>query len=94
MGKFKSQESCMTAAVDISFKTGNYTRFINHSCAPNSQFQKFCWLGTERIVLVSKGIEAGTEITVDYSNDYWDGLDKKCLCGEACCRYLKRNGKF
>ncbi|KAL2074332.1 hypothetical protein VTL71DRAFT_8110 [Oculimacula yallundae] len=42
---------------------GNYTRFINHSCAPNSQFQKFCWLGSERIILVSRGVEAGTEIT-------------------------------
>ncbi|KAK0129758.1 hypothetical protein ONS96_000314 [Cadophora gregata f. sp. sojae] len=70
---------------------GNYTRFINHSCAPNSQFQKFCWLGSERIVLVSRGIEAGEEITVDYSDEYWEGLDKQCLCGEPCCRYLRRD---
>ncbi|KAG4431638.1 hypothetical protein IFR05_012880 [Cadophora sp. M221] len=69
---------------------GNYTRFINHSCAPNSQFQKFCWLGSERIILVSRGVEAGAEITVDYSHEYWEGLDKECLCGEPCCRYLKR----
>ncbi|KAH7360627.1 hypothetical protein BKA65DRAFT_591655 [Rhexocercosporidium sp. MPI-PUGE-AT-0058] len=69
---------------------GNYTRFINHSCAPNSQFQKFCWLGSERIILVSRGVETGAEITVDYSHEYWEGLDKECLCGEACCRYLKR----
>lgn len=71
-------------------RMGNHTRFINHSCAPNSQFRKFTWLGHEHIIVVSRGVEAGEEITVDYSNEYWEGLDKVCLCGEACCRYLKR----
>ncbi|KAF5872145.1 uncharacterized protein Bfra_005499 [Botrytis fragariae] len=74
-------------------RMGNYTRFVNHSCAPNSQFQKFYWLGTERIVLVSKRIEAGEEITVDYSHEYWKGLDKDCLCGELCCRYARRRAR-
>ena len=68
-------------------RQGNFTRFINHSCKANAQFQPFVWLGTQRIILVSKGIEAGTEITVDYSQSYWRGLDKTCLCGESCCRY-------
>lgn len=66
---------------------GNYTRFINHSCNPNAQFQHFVWLSIQRIILVSKGIEAGSEITVDYSESYWSGLNKRCLCGESCCRY-------
>ncbi|KAL4887658.1 hypothetical protein BJY04DRAFT_176372, partial [Aspergillus karnatakaensis] len=66
---------------------GNFTRFINHSCRPNSQFQRFYWKGMERIIVVSKGIGAGTEITVDYSDRYWKELNKKCLCGEACCRF-------
>jgi ATP-dependent RNA helicase DDX49/DBP8 len=70
-------------------RQGNYTRFINHSCKANAQFQRFVWCNTQRVVLVSKGIEAGTEITVDYSDRYWGGLDKKCLCGEACCRYRR-----
>lgn len=68
-------------------RQGNFTRFINHSCNPNAQFQRFVWMGTQRVVLVSKGIEAGKEITVDYSPSYWRGLSKKCLCGERCCRY-------
>ncbi|PGH26750.1 hypothetical protein AJ80_01514 [Polytolypa hystricis UAMH7299] len=68
-------------------KMGNFTRFINHSCRPNSQFQRFYWLGVERIIVVSRGIQAGTEITTDYSNFYWESLDKTCLCGELCCRY-------
>ena len=66
---------------------GNFTRFVNHSCNPNAQFERFSWLSTQRIILVSKGIDAGSEITVDYSASYWKGLDKKCLCGEPCCRY-------
>jgi len=52
-------------------RQGNHTRFVNHSCQPNSQYERFVWLGTQRIVLVSKGIEAGEEITVDYSDTYW-----------------------
>lgn len=72
-------------------REGNFTRFVNHSCRANAQYQRFTWLGTQRVVLVSKGIEAGEEITVDYSDKYWRGLDKKCLCGQSCCRY-RRDG--
>ncbi|EAQ90350.1 hypothetical protein CHGG_02285 [Chaetomium globosum CBS 148.51] len=32
-------------------RQGNYTRFVNHSCRPNAQFQSFVWMGAERIVL-------------------------------------------
>lgn len=70
-------------------RQGNFTRFVNHSCKANSQYQRFTWLHTQRIILVSKGIDAGTEITVDYSDKYWKGLNKDCLCGESCCRYRK-----
>ncbi|KAI9881519.1 MAG: hypothetical protein M1830_000082 [Pleopsidium flavum] len=72
-------------------RMGNYTRFINHSCKPNCQFQKFIWLGVERIVVVSKGIQADTEVTVDYSSGYWKNLEKICLCGERCCRYREKS---
>lgn len=70
-------------------RQGNFTRFVNHSCKANAQYQRFSWLGTQHVVLVSKGIEAGEEITVDYSDKYWKGLDKKCLCGHSCCRYRR-----
>lgn len=72
-------------------RMGNYTRFINHSCKANAQSSMFTWLDTQRVVLVSKGVEAGQEVTLDYGDKYWDGLDKACLCGEACCRY-RRDG--
>jgi ATP-dependent RNA helicase DDX49/DBP8 len=73
-------------------RMGNYTRFANHSCKANAQTSNFVWLDTQRVILVSKGIQAGSEITVDYGDKYWAGLDKSCLCGETCCRY-RRDGR-
>lgn len=70
-------------------RQGNFTRFINHSCRANAQFGEFVWMNTQRIMLVSKGIEAGQEITVDYSDGYRQGLEENCLCGESCCRYRR-----
>ena len=72
-------------------RQGNHTRFVNHSCQPNSHFERFIWLGKQRIVLVSKGIEAGEEVTVDYGNTYWQNLDKECKCGQPGCRYQDRS---
>jgi ATP-dependent RNA helicase DDX49/DBP8 len=71
---------------------GNYTRFANHSCKANTQSSNFTWLDTQRVLLVSKGIQAGQEITVDYGDKYWAGLDKVCRCGETCCRW-RRDGR-
>ncbi|KIV99466.1 uncharacterized protein PV09_08887 [Verruconis gallopava] len=88
---------CMQSSVDdgptyqiYQGRKGNFTRFINHSCLPNAQYERFTWLGLQRIVLVSKGIDAGQEITVDYGDGYWQNLDKICQCGESCCRYRNR----
>lgn len=71
-------------------RQGNHTRFVNHSCQPNSHFERFVWLGKQRIVLVSQGIEAGEEVTVDYGHTYWENLDKECRCGQPGCRYSDR----
>lgn len=72
-------------------RCGNFTRFINHSCEPNCQFQTFSWLGIQRMLVISKGVPAGKELTVDYSSRYWEQLDKKCLCGSVRCRYANRS---
>ena len=48
------------------------------------------WLGKQRSVLVSNGIEAGMEVTVDYGHTYWNDLDKDCLCEKPSCRYGRR----
>lgn len=71
-------------------RQGNYTRFVNHSCQPNSQYERFMWAGTQRIVLVSKGIEAGDEITVDYSDTYWRVSTTFLLCPTSDSSCTKR----
>lgn len=71
-------------------RSGNYTRFVNHSCKPNAQYEHFNWRGTQRIVLVSQGIKASDEITVDYSDVYWKVSPSKILyvsCGRAARSY-------
>ena len=71
-------------------RSGNFTKFINHSCVPNCQFQSFIWLGVQRTIVVSKGVAAGQELTVDYSDQYWSRLQKTCLCKQAACRFRDR----
>ncbi|KAM0694974.1 hypothetical protein Q7P36_005330 [Cladosporium allicinum] len=62
-------------------KEGNFTRFVNHSCKPNAAFEHFDWKGTQRIVLVSLGVAGGEEVTVDYSDTYWEvGFLFSLLC--------------
>ncbi|ORZ32738.1 histone methyltransferase [Catenaria anguillulae PL171] len=67
-------------------KCGNYARFINHSCDPNSLAKNIIADGEKKIVIYAgKRIEIGQEITYDYKFDYED--DKiVCLCGSKNCR--------
>lgn len=52
--------------IDAS-KKGNISRFMNHSCNPNCETQKWLVGGKIRIGLFSKKpIKAGTELTFDY----------------------------
>lgn len=54
------------AVIDATLK-GNISRFINHSCDPNSETQKWTVNGELRIGFFSKrNIKAGEEITFDY----------------------------
>lgn len=52
--------------IDATTK-GNITRFINHSCDPNAETQKWTVNGELRIgFFTSRNIQAGEEITFDY----------------------------
>lgn len=54
------------AVIDATMK-GNISRFINHSCDPNAETQKWTVNGELRIGFFSKRtILAGEEITFDY----------------------------
>ena len=71
-------------------KKGNEARFINHSCDPNCETQKWNVLGEVRIgIFAKRDIEENEELTFDYRFDTLKTALTRCLCGAANCkRYL------
>ncbi|CAL7936216.1 unnamed protein product [Xylocopa violacea] len=65
---------------------GNLSRFMNHSCSPNCETQKWTVNGDTRIGLFALcDIESGEELTFNY-NLACDGETRKpCLCGASNC---------
>ena len=80
--------------IDASVKSNN-ARFINHSCDPNCQTQKWKVNGETRIgIFAIKNISAGEELTFDYRLDSLGNDKKKCLCGSRnCSGYLGEKPK-
>ncbi|NXH81456.1 ASH1L methyltransferase, partial [Edolisoma coerulescens] len=71
-----------------SYRMGNEARFINHSCNPNCEMQKWSVNGVYRIGLYAlKDMPAGTELTYDY-NFHSFNVEKQqlCKCGFDKCR--------
>jgi SET domain-containing protein len=66
--------------------------FINHSCNPNSAFKI---TGKKAVLVATKKIKKGEEITYDYSTtmdeDYWE-MD--CYCTSKNCRLRIRDFKY
>ena len=56
-------------------------RFVNHCCNPNAR-------GTDENDVAIRVIEAGEEVTVDYSAEHVPGLTMRCNCKAATCRGL------
>ena len=67
--------------------------FVNHDCAPNSQFVQE--KGEVVCLQAVKDIEIGEEITIFYGKDYFERNNKDCECktcegkGEGSFRKLK-----
>lgn len=80
-----------TLYIDAEHK-GNWTRFINHSCAADCVF-RIMRVGGTRIMAIEavKEIPRGKELSVDYGSEYY-GLDTKkiCACGVSKCVGKKR----
>lgn len=76
--------------IDARFK-GNAARFINHSCDPNAELQRWQVKGYTRIgIFALRDIAAGEEITYDYQ--FFTAEETACRCGTAKCRgYLGAN---
>jgi len=65
---------------------GGLSRFINHSCDPNCEMQKWIVGGKPRMaIFASKSIEAGKEITFDYKLERFGDVARACLCRSEKC---------
>ncbi|XP_054168749.1 histone-lysine N-methyltransferase NSD2-like [Oppia nitens] len=65
---------------------GNLARFMNHSCQPNCETQKWMVNGATRVGLFAVcDISAGTELTFNYNLDCRGNEKTKCVCGSANC---------
>ena len=82
--------------VDASRK-GNIARFINHSCNPNLQVEKWYVNRAPRLGLWAKRpIRAGEELSYNYSVKWSGNRDhaQRCECGaHNCTGYLGRPPK-
>jgi hypothetical protein len=88
IGRFR--EGTMAKARVVSLRAGGITRFINHSCDPNTAFF-FCRLGMQdRILLVGtiRDVKMSEELTFDYGADWFSGPDY-CECGSENCKNPK-----
>jgi hypothetical protein len=72
--------------VDGKFQ-GNFSRFINHSCDPNCELQRWNVRGRIRIAIVAiKDIEPGTPFSYDYQFETQQEETFKCFCKTERCR--------
>ncbi|XP_066547383.1 histone-lysine N-methyltransferase SETD2 [Amia ocellicauda] len=72
--------------IDATLK-GNCSRFMNHSCEPNCETQKWTVNGQLRVgFFTTKAVPAGTELTFDYQFQRYGKEAQKCFCGAPSCR--------
>jgi hypothetical protein len=66
---------------------GGWARFINHSCAPNAEFERWLVRGAYRVGVFARcKLVPGEEITVDYNLESLGGTGQECNCGSGVCR--------
>ena len=65
---------------------GNAGRFLNHSCDPNCETQKWMVNGELCIgIYALTDIDAGDELTFDYNFERYGDNPIKCFCGTSRC---------
>ncbi|KAG3174813.1 hypothetical protein PI126_g132 [Phytophthora idaei] len=70
--------------IDAKYRS-NDSRFINHSCDPNSVTQKWNVDGMQRIgIFARRNISPNEEITIDYNFSHF-GEAADCRCGSTAC---------
>ncbi|KAF2432986.1 SET domain-containing protein [Tothia fuscella] len=73
----------------IDATKGSIARFVNHSCMPNCQVEKWTVDGVPRMALFAgeRRIVTGEELTYDYNFEAFSENNKQqCLCGAPNCR--------
>lgn len=66
---------------------GNVSRFINHSCGPNCELQKWVVQGVTRIgIFAMRDIGAMEALSYDYQFDTHEHQRFQCHCGAPNCR--------
>ena len=74
------------AIIDATQK-GNISRFINHSCDPNAETQKWTVNGDLRVgFFMAKHLKSGGEITFDYQFQRYGKEAQRSHCESANCR--------
>jgi SET domain len=91
MGKFAKNE--WTHYVIDSAIKGNWTRYINRSCNPNTVFSKPQNIGGRNFILITaiRPIPFGEEITIDYGDEYFPPQGFGCRCGIRTCLAWNEN---
>ncbi|XP_053204538.1 serine-rich adhesin for platelets-like [Panonychus citri] len=70
------------------YRLANEGRYVNHSCEPNCEMQKWSVGGYYRVGLFAlRNIEPGEELTYDYNFDCFNRETQQvCRCGSSKCR--------
>ena len=59
----------------------NVARYINHACRPNAEAFNY---DDERVIIeATKTISTGSEITIDYGEEYWRDHCQPCRCADC-----------
>ncbi|KAI5244375.1 Histone-Lysine N-Methyltransferase Setd2 [Manis pentadactyla] len=70
-----------------AIQKGNCSRFMNHSCEPNCEAQKWIVNGQLKVaVFTTKLVPSGSVLTFDYQFQRYGKEAQKCFCGSANCR--------
>lgn len=74
------------AIIDAT-QQGNVSRFINHSCDPNAETQKWTVNGDLRVgFFARKSLKSGDEVTFDYQFQRYGKEAQRCYCESSNCR--------
>ncbi|CAI2346988.1 unnamed protein product [Caenorhabditis sp. 36 PRJEB53466] len=90
---FETRVGSETFTIDAKY-SGNYTRFINHSCSPNVKVAHVSW-DFDEVQLIhmcfytNEPIKKGDELTIDYGEAWWANKQKM----KESSSYHSRSGK-